>query len=96
MSPADSRSYDVRRRLLLQLFAGFYRCPTTGRILEALPGDDNVACGCGTSNPRCPREGAERSFTHRIAYLEAVSVDDYLQAGGPDGLCPVPGPEGDV
>ena len=68
----------ARRALALALFGGFYRCPTTGRIVEALPDDDKVVCGCGQSNPRVPAERTEQTATHIIRFLERATVDDYL------------------
>jgi hypothetical protein len=72
---------DKRRRLAARLFEGFYRCPTTGRILEALKGDDKVVCHCGRSNPVCPSEGTERTGTHLVRYLQSASVEDWLDQG---------------
>lgn len=62
---------------------GFYRCPTTGQVIEALPGDDKAICGCGRSNPRCPEERTERTRTHKRRFLVSASVDDWIdQRGG--------------
>src|SRR5256885_17215902 len=62
-----------RRVVALALYGadGFYRCPSTGWIIGALPGDDKVICACRRSNPACPAEGAERTGTHVRRYLEA-------------------------
>lgn len=69
---------EIERRLAARIWASFYRCPTTGRIIEALHGDDKVLCNCGRSNPRVPAERTEQTGTHIIRFLAEVSVDDYL------------------
>lgn len=69
---------DVERALALVMWGGFYRCPTTGRVLEALPGDDKVLCGCRRSNPAVPTEETARTCTHIIRFLRAATVDEYL------------------
>jgi len=60
------------------MWGGFYRCPTTGRILEQLPGDDKVLCNCGHSNPNVPQEQTERTGVHIVRFLHAATVDEYL------------------
>lgn len=60
------------------LWGGFYRCPTTGRIIEALQGDDKAICGCRRSNPRMPAEQTERTGVHIIRFLDQVTTDEYL------------------
>lgn len=95
MSVRDDRPYALRRALALRLWGGFYRCPTTGAVLEQIPGDDKVICLCRTSNPLCPTEGTERTGTHRIAYLQPATVDDYLAEGALAGPA-VPTPEGEA
>lgn len=57
---------EQRRQMAERLWGGFYRCPTTGRVLEQLPGDDKVLCPCSPTG------------THRVAELERVSVEEYL------------------
>lgn len=64
-----------RRALALTIWAGFFRCPNTGRIVEALPGDDKVLCGCGRTNPAVPREFPG---CHVRRYLAAATVDEYI------------------
>lgn len=70
-----------RERLIVQcriLWTGFYVCPTTGRILEALHGDDKVLCGCRQSNPKVPAERTEQTGTHIIRFLRPASVEAYV------------------
>lgn len=73
-----TRSRDVDRRLAELLWGGFYECPTTGRIIEALEGDDKALCACGRSNPSVPAEQTERTGVHIIRFLTRVSTDAYL------------------
>lgn len=72
---------ETRRRkiaLAQTLYAGFYRCPTTGRVIEALPGDDKVLCGCRRSNPAVPTEATERTGTHLVRFLTPATVEEYV------------------
>ena len=66
---------DQRVQLAKVIWGGFYRCPTTGRILEQLPGDDKVLCSCGTSNPRCP---TEHPGVHVVRFLEQTTAEAYI------------------
>lgn len=75
-----------RRQRALLMLGGFYRCPTTGRILEALPGDDKVLCSCGRPNPAAPQERTHQTGTHVVRFLRAASVDEYLAQRDADGL----------
>lgn len=69
---------EILRSRALAMWGGFYRCPTTGHVLEQLPGDDKVICGCGRSNPRVPAEHTEQTGVHIVRSLETASVDAYL------------------
>lgn len=60
------------------LWGGFYRCPTTGKILECLPNDDKVICRCGISNTINPAERTERTGTHATRWLAKMTVADYV------------------
>lgn len=53
----------------------YYKCPTTGRIIAALPGDDKVLCYCGQSNPKCPYK--ETYPTHVLVYLVPATEEAY-------------------
>lgn len=77
--------YQVRRGVALAFWGGFYRCPTTGRIIEALRGDDKALCNCRTSNPAVPTEATHRTGTHIVRFLEQATVDDYLAQRDRDG-----------
>lgn len=74
----DDPGYKVKRAVALALYAGFYYCPTTGRVIEALPGDDKALCSCGVPNPAVPTESTHRTGTHVIHFLQAASVDAYI------------------
>lgn len=68
-----------RRRVVAKaMWAGFYRCPTTNRIIEAMSGDDKVLCRCGQSNPAVPTEYTALTGTHIIRFLREATVDQYL------------------
>ncbi len=69
---------EVKREMAQMMFGGFVRCPTTGRIMEVLKGDDKVMCGCGKSNPSFPAEQTERTGTHFVARLIPATVDEFL------------------
>jgi hypothetical protein len=67
-------------------YDGFYYCPTTRRILEGLPGDDKVLCGCRTSNPKVPAEATERTGTHIRRFLEPATPEAYVDQQDRDGI----------
>lgn len=56
----------------------FWRCPTTGRIIEATIGDDKALCSCRRSNPLVPTEETERTGTHVVRFLKSATVDEWL------------------
>lgn len=68
----------TRERLAEMMWGGFYRCPTTGRIIEGLTGDDKALCNCGKSNPKVPDEMTERTGTHIVRFLEKVTAAEYI------------------
>lgn len=55
----------------------FWRCPTTGRVVDGIPGDDKVLCGCRRSNPKVPRERTEWTGVHIKRFLEPATVADW-------------------
>lgn len=69
---------EYRIALATSYWGGFYHCPTTGQIREALPGDDKVLCACGTSNPKVPQEQTETTGVHIIRFLRPASVEAYV------------------
>lgn len=69
---------DVDRKLAEAMWGGFYYCPTTGRIIEALPGDDKAICSCRRSNPTVPSERTEQTWTHVVRFLTHATTDAYL------------------
>jgi hypothetical protein len=60
------------------MWGGFYRCPTSGRIIEALPGDDKAMCPCGRSNPNVPTERTERTGVHVVRFLKSATAAEYV------------------
>lgn len=60
------------------MWGGFYRCPTTGRILTALQGDDKALCSCGLANPRVPEERTERTGVHIVRFLSAATAEEFV------------------
>jgi hypothetical protein len=76
---SDRRIARVNRQTLAEImFGGFYRCPTTGRVITALKGDDKALCPCGRSNPRVPTEETARTGVHIVRFLTAVSVGAFI------------------
>lgn len=59
-------------------YGGFYKCPTTGRIIEGLRGDDKVLCACRRSNPRVPQERTEQTGVHIVRFLDLATAEDYV------------------
>jgi CDGSH-type Zn-finger protein len=70
------------RKLLIErariFWDGFYRCPTTGRILEGMKGDDKVLCRCGRSNPKVPTESTEQTGVHIRRFLASATAEEYV------------------
>ena len=60
------------------LYGGFYYCPTTGRIIEALSGDDKALCGCGVSNPAVPTEQTPQTGVHIVRFLRPATAAAYV------------------
>lgn len=60
------------------IWDAFYRCPTDGRIIEAMGGDDKVLCGCGVANPRCPQELTPRTGVHIRRFLTPATAEEYV------------------
>lgn len=73
---ADERRQKIRFAEVM--FAGFYRCPTTRRIIEALPGDDKALCNCGRSNPKVPQEQTHRTGVHIVRFLDRATATEYV------------------
>jgi len=76
----DERERALKIREAEIFWDGFYRCPTTGRILEGLPGDDKVLCGCGRSNPKVPTERTEQTGVHIRRFLATATAAEYVEA----------------
>ena len=55
-----------------------WRCPTTGRVIEGLLGDDKVLCRCGRSNPAVPTERTERTGVHVKRFLAPATEAEWL------------------
>jgi hypothetical protein len=53
-------------------------CPTTGRVIEGLPWDDKVLCGCGRSNPEVPQERTAQTGTHIKRFLKPATEAAWL------------------
>jgi hypothetical protein len=71
--------YKYKLFLVTTLYGGFFKCPTTGDILAALPHDDKVLCGCGKTNPKVARVGhREGPGTHVIRFLERATAKQYV------------------
>ena len=55
---------------LLRTLCGFVRCPTTGRTIQYIQGDDKAICGCDAA--------IERGGTHVVALCEVATAEDWL------------------
>lgn len=69
----------IRRRAWIAggFYGGFYLCPTTGRVLAALQGDDKVLCGCGKSNPKVWQERTEQTGVHIVRFLTPTTAEAF-------------------
>lgn len=76
--------FNLRRAVALAVFGGFYRCPTSGRIVTALQGDDKALCNCGMSNPLALAERTHQTGTHIVRFLQEASVDEWLAQEYPE------------
>lgn len=72
-----------QERLAAFLYGGFVRCPTTGKVLGFLKGDDKVLCHCRQSNPEIPQERTEETGTHIIRFCKSATAAEFVaEAGG--------------
>lgn len=53
---------------------GYLRCPSTGRTIDYIPGDDKVICNCPAAR--------ERGGTHLVCECEKSSVDQWMVERG--------------
>ncbi len=66
-------------RIMLEVMGwSFVKCPTTGKILEVLKGDDKVICQCGKSGSKEPKGYTERSSTHFVCFCESATIEEYM------------------
>lgn len=72
-------THEQRVNLAAVLWGGFYYCPTDGRVLAALKGDDKVLCSCGKSNPRVPSERTGETGTHIVRFLETATAEEFVK-----------------
>ena len=70
-----------KQRLAEILYGGFVYCPTTGRVLAFLKGDDKVLCACRKSNPAVPAERAEETGVHIVRFLKSATAVEYCCGG---------------
>ena len=67
------------RRAFLLATSDFWYCPTTNAIIfSGSKSDNKVLCGCGVSNPACPREDTRKTATHVKQFLRPATVDAYM------------------
>lgn len=52
----------------------YVRCPTTGRTLDGIPGDDKVICNC----PEALRHGG----THLVSKCKTSTVQEWMTERG--------------
>ncbi len=73
---SDDRDYRIS--LAKFMWGGFHRCPTTGRVITSLQGDDKALCNCGKSNPACWQERTELTGVHIVRYLDPASAGAFV------------------
>lgn len=56
--------------------SSFYRCPTTGRVIEGMNHDDKVLCDCGKT---------ETPGTHIVSRLRTATAEEFLDQLEQDG-----------
>lgn len=61
-------------RLMAQHFMVYVLCPTTGRTIDGMKGDDKVICNCG--------EAMRRGGTHIVSQCRPSSVDKWMTEHG--------------
>lgn len=77
--PMTNPTY-AERRALAESLCDFFRCPTTGRVLDGLKHDDKVICGCGKTNPVVAARGhREAPGVHIKTYLERATADEWIK-----------------
>lgn len=61
-------------RAMAQHFNVYVVCPTTGRTIEGMKGDDKVLCNCDAA--------MKRGGTHIVSQCAPSSVDRFMQQRG--------------
>lgn len=61
-------------RAMAQHFNVYVLCPTTGRTIDTMKGDDKVICNCS--------EAMKRGGTHLVSQCAQSSVDRYMSERG--------------
>jgi hypothetical protein len=72
------------------MFGRWVLCPTTGRVLDVLHGDDKVLCNCRTSNPVVPDERTNETGTHIVRFCRSATVEEWLDQWYADNPFQVP------
>jgi hypothetical protein len=63
---------------LAAMMCDFFRCPNTGKVIDAMKGDDKVICGCGCSNPAAPREDTANGIAHHYRrFLKTATAAEF-------------------
>lgn len=65
------RTYDAVRASALLVYL---KCPTTGRTIDAIRGDDKVICNCPAA--------LQRGGTHLVSQCQASTVEKYMVERG--------------
>lgn len=55
-------------------FTVYVKCPTTGRTLDAIPGDDKVICNCA--------DAVRHGGTHLVSRCEQSTVEQWMTEHG--------------
>jgi hypothetical protein len=82
---ADVEAKRRQRRKVYSIGSEYFRCPTSGRVIQGDNHDDKVLCGCGRTNPALlvaspkSNEVHERVTVHVKRFLTPATVDEYLE-----------------
>lgn len=59
---------------MAKAFSNYVLCPTTGRTIEGVKGDDKVICNCGPA--------MERGGTHIVSLCRPSTVEQWMKEHG--------------
>lgn len=67
----------IRHYVLYTATTDTYRCPNSGRVVEASRGDDKVICSCQRPNPFCAYEVKHNiRGLHQVSFLKKATENE--------------------